>query len=75
MPGIRHSVGGVIRTVDDRRRIILLGETAGDSTVFGVWGGDDDGVVVVPPTYEAREDNRRETALGYHVPWWRATHL
>ena len=37
--GIRHPVGGVIRTVGYGRSIILLGETESDSKVFALRGG------------------------------------
>ena len=47
----RHPVGGGIRTADDRRGIILPGETASESTGFGLWGGDDVGVTGSPHTY------------------------
>ena len=51
VPGIRHPVGGGIQTVDDGRRVILLGEKESASTVFGVWVGDGAGVAASPPTY------------------------
>ena len=61
--------------MDDRRGIILPVETASESKVFGVRGGDGVGVDGSPPTDVAREGNGRETALGEHGPRQRATHL
>ena len=73
--GSSHPVGGGIQTADDRRRIIPPGETASESTVSGVRGGDGVGVAVSPPKDTAQEGNAREMSLGYHGPRRRATHL
>ena len=51
---------------DDRRGIILLGETVSTSTVFGVRGVYGVGVAGIPHTDEAQEGNRREVALRDH---------
>ena len=50
----RHPVGGGIRTADDRRGIILPGETESDITVFGVQGEYGIEVTDIPPIYAAR---------------------
>ena len=68
MPGSGHPVGGGIQTAYDGHGIILLGETASESTVFGVQGVDGIGFTDIPPTDAVREGNRRETALRDHAP-------
>ena len=75
MSGRIKPVRGSIRTADDGHGIIIQGETAIESTVFGVREGDGVGVAGSPPTYASHEFNGRDTALGDHIPWWRATHL
>ena len=43
-------VGGDAQASDERRRIIIPGEGAGESAVFGVWGGGGIEVAGIPPT-------------------------
>ena len=61
--------------MDDGSRAFLLVETLCPSTVLRVWGGDGFMVAGSPPPDTAPEGNRRETALGYHVPQRIAIHL
>ena len=46
--------------------MILPGETASESTVFGVQEGDGVGVAGIPPTDAEQEGNRRDNIW---VPW------
>ena len=56
---------------DDGRGTIIPGEAAGQSEVFGVWGGNGFGNTGSTPTDTAREGSRREAALEYHTSWRR----
>ena len=75
MLGSRHPVGGGVQEADDGHVIIIPGEAASESAVFGVWGGDGVGVAVSPPTDSTQEDCGRETELGDHGLQQRATNL
>ena len=75
MSGSRHPVGGGVKAADDGRRIIIPGAEAGESSVFGVWGGYGVAVAVSPHTDAAWEGSGRETALGNHGPRKRSTNL
>ena len=55
--GIGHPARGAIKMADYSRRVVLLGETASEITVFVVRGGDGVGVADIPSTNVAREGN------------------
>ena len=59
MSGSRHPVGGGVKAADDGRRIIIPGAEAGESSVFGVWGGYGVGVAGIPPTDKKQEGSIR----------------
>ena len=68
LSGSNHPVGGGIRAVDDGHGAIIPGEAEIHSAVFGVWGGNGNGVINSPSTEAAWEGIGRWVALGDHRP-------
>ena len=60
---------------DDGRGIIIPVGAASQDAFFKVWEGDGVEVSGSPPTDASQEGSKRETALGNHGPWRRATNL
>ena len=60
LPGSGHPVRVGVRAADDRRGCIMPVEEEVQGAVFGVWGGNGDGVAGILLTYTAREGIGRE---------------
>ena len=75
LSGSGHPVRGSVREADDGSGAIIPVEAESQGAVFGVWGGNGDGVTDSLSTDVEREGSRRAATLGGHGYWRRATNL
>ena len=75
LSGSGHPVGGVVRAADDRRGGIIPGEAESQGAVFGLWGGNDNGVAGSPSIDAELEGSGWEAALGDNAPRRRSINL
>ena len=59
-----YLVGGRVQAADEGRGAVIPGQAGSQGEVFGVWGGNGDGVAGSPSADVAREISGREAALG-----------